>query len=128
MILKPFMKRPSEVLGDQLSVETTTYKDDYNVGITAEGTTDDGYAVDLVIQSISSTEGTTETYLIVNLTEDQDLAAVPAIGKRRKLCLKLWEVTEKRACFFPENLIPFCLWTRKNPLHRWFFTLLAARF
>lgn len=80
--IKALYEKAIEVLGDQLSVETTTYKDDYNVGITAEGTTDDGYAVDLVIQSISSTEGTTETYLIVNLTEDQDLAAVPAIGKK----------------------------------------------
>ncbi|MEE0775686.1 MAG: YwmB family TATA-box binding protein [Bacillota bacterium] len=80
--IKDLYTKALEVLGSQVRINTTTYKDDYNVGITAEGTTDDGYTVDLVIQSISDTDGTAETYLIVNLTEENDLAAVAAIGKK----------------------------------------------
>lgn len=68
-----FYESIREVLGDDDLLSLDEYDDDAYAGITVFGNTEQGYDLDLVLQSMADEDAGNETYIIVNLTDEIDV-------------------------------------------------------
>jgi hypothetical protein len=68
-----FYESIKEVLGDDDLLSIDEYDDESYAGITVFGNTEQGYDIDLVLQSMADEDAGNETYLILNLTDEQNM-------------------------------------------------------
>lgn len=75
-----FYESIKEVLGDDDLLSLDEYDDQSYAGITVFGNTEQGYDIDLVLQSMADVDAGNETYLIVNLADENDVHDIEAVG------------------------------------------------
>lgn len=69
-----FYESMKEVIGDDDLLSLDEYDDEAYAGITVYGVTEQGYDLDLVLQSMGDQEDGNDTYLIVNLTDTSSVS------------------------------------------------------
>ncbi|HMM06258.1 MAG TPA: YwmB family TATA-box binding protein [Clostridiales bacterium] len=74
-----FYESIKEVLGDDDLLSIDEYDDQSYAGITVFGNTEQGYEMDLVLQSMADEASGSETYLIVNLSDEQDVRDIDEV-------------------------------------------------
>lgn len=83
--LEPFYRKIKKSLGSDMSISEEIHDDENYAGYSVSGKTEQGYSIDLVLQSIGGEDAAGETYLIANIVDTQkvkDLRSVEKFLKR----------------------------------------------
>lgn len=77
--LSEIYEKVSVVLGENSHIVLDEYDDDGYAGVSASGETEQGYSLDLVLQSLGNRNTGDETFLIVNLIDQNHVRDIPSL-------------------------------------------------